>query len=355
MNILVLLPNLQSNSFTPQEIIDRQNVYALAVKKLKGRQKVKMIAVYSHCSEALNTREVELKCVSRNQISVIWFAIHTLRYVRRVGFVPESIIAGTPFQPLLAALMLKLFIPSARIHTAVHGDLASLIDNDFKSMLKLLFLRFSIRHCSSIRFVSMPQLEKAKQLLNMTNRHVFVTPVPIPYLSKVQKYGGGSKIAFVGRLQQERGIPEWIEIGKRFESDQLVVIGDGPLAAKIRTELPRANFLGNLSHKEVQNRWSSIGVLLSSAPYESYGLSMREAILNGVPVVSRKNAGSTELQANYPELIALYETLDEAEFHIKRFLDKRPSEELFRKFEKDFFISQDESLKKLAVAWTNEF
>ena len=160
MNILVLLPDLQSNSFTPQEIIDRQNVYALAVKKLKGRQKVKMIAVYSHCSEALNTREVELKCVSRSQISVIRFAMHTLRYVKRVGFIPESIIAGTPFQPLLAALMLKLFIPSARIHTAVHGDLASLIDNSLKNRLKMWFLRFSIRQCSSIDSSLCPNLKK---------------------------------------------------------------------------------------------------------------------------------------------------------------------------------------------------
>ena len=160
MNILVLLPDLQSNSFTPQEIIDRQNVYGSEVKKLKGSRNVRILAVYSHCSEALNTRAVELRCVSRSQISVIRFAMHALRYVKRVGFIPESIIAGTPFQPLLAALMLKLFIPSARIHTAVHGDLASLIDNDFKSMIKLLFLRFSIRHCSSIRFVSCPNLKK---------------------------------------------------------------------------------------------------------------------------------------------------------------------------------------------------
>jgi hypothetical protein len=43
------------------------------------------------------------------------------------------------------------------------------------------------------------------------------------------------------------------------------------------------------------NMWASVGVLLSLAPAESYGLTMREAIVNGVPVLAVRSVGSMAL------------------------------------------------------------
>ena len=40
------------------------------------------------------------------------------------------------------------------------------------------------------------------------------------------------------------------------------------------------------------NMWPRVGILLSLAPAESYGLTMREAIVHGVPVLAVNSVGS---------------------------------------------------------------
>jgi hypothetical protein len=94
--------------------------------------------------------------------------------------------------------------------------------------------------------------------------------------------------------------------------------------------------------------------LLSTAPYESYGLAMREALLHGVPVVSKENAGAIELEQRYPNLIKLYRTKDQAQQYLKGFLEKPLDKKEFESFRKDFFAEQDESLIRLAKVWLNE-
>ena len=256
---------------------------------------------------------------------------------------------------MLIALILKLVHSKAKIHTSIHGDLLSLTEPGIKNRIKLLFLRLSLRRCESIRFVSDSQKKAARQLINFSDQHLFTTPVPISNKKTNVFSRDGESIAFVGRIQFERGIHEWIEIAGQFDHKLLLVIGDGPLKSEFQSKLPGALFMGSLSQAEVQGQWSRIGVLLSSAPFESYGLSMREALLHGVPVVSRKNMGSMELQDRYPELIRLYETKNEAINHIRFFLRNPLSVKSFHRFQKEFFANQDASLNKLAVAWTNAF
>ena len=355
MNILILLPNIEDNSFQPQEIVDRQDVYGKAVLENSNDNKTQLLVLYSGCSQILSSKVNDLLCVSKKATSIVEFSIKALRNIRILNFKPDSIIAGTPFQPLLIALILKLVNSKAKIHTSIHGDLLSLMEPGIKNRIKLLFLRLSLRRCESIRFVSESQKQAARQLISFSDQHLFTAPVPIPNIATNTLNRSKETIAFVGRLQFERGVYEWIEIAGQFDHEQLLVIGDGPLKSDLQSKLSGAKFMGSLSQEEVQKQWSSIGVLLSSAPFESYGLSMREALLHGVPVVSRKNLGSMELQDRYPELIRVYETQDEATNHIRFFLRNPISAKSFERFQGEFLVNQDASLKKLAAAWTNAF
>ena len=122
----------------------------------------------------------------------------------------------------------------------------------------------------------------------------------------------------------------------------------------MKKELPSAVFTGPLTNQEVQKKWIDIGVLLSTASYESYGLAMREALLHGVPVVSKENAGATELEKRYPNLIKLYKTKDQAQKYLKEFLERPLDNKEFDSFRKDFFTEQEESLIRLAKVWLNE-
>lgn len=352
MKILILLPNLKSNSFKPQEIIKRQDLYGSAIKQYSGAQ-IQITAFYSGCSDSLTSEVVDLVCLSHKRTSILKFSFKAIKKIARAGYSPDSIIAGTPFQPLLIALILKCFNSSAKLHTSIHGDLNALLNSGMKNWIKLLFLRASLNRCASVRFVSDLQAGTASELINFTSPYLFTTPVPMPNFAASKVSREGKLIAFVGRLQKERGVQEWIDLGSRFSQEELIVVGDGPLRDEFHSKLPSAQFTGALSQEFVQDQWDRIGVLLSTAPFESYGLSMREALLFGVPVVSRKNLGSLELHVNYPKLVQVYETLDEAELQIRNFLANRPPKHSFSEFKNDFFESQNLSLKRLASAWTN--
>jgi glycosyltransferase involved in cell wall biosynthesis len=122
----------------------------------------------------------------------------------------------------------------------------------------------------------------------------------------------------------------------------------------MKTQLPCAVFLGSLKNSEVQETWSGIGVLLSTAPFESYGLAMREALLHNVPVVSRRNAGSLELKEKYPNLIGLFDGTEEAVTEITEILQRTGLARDFIQFRSDFFNAQDETLTTMARVWSNE-
>ena len=222
-------------------------------------------------------------------------------------------------------------------------------------MIKLIFLRLFLRRAHSIRFVSKKQAEDARTFVKLKDKRTFIAPVPFVTDSLgSHKRNSSSFIAFVGRIQKERGVEEWIEVVKPFDRKQLLIIGEGPQTQTMRMLLVGATFTGALTNKEVQEKWADIGVLLSAAPYESYGLAMREALLHGVPVVSKENAGAIELEQRYPNLIKLYRTKDQAQQYLKRFLEKPLGKKEFDVFRKDFFAEQEASLNYLAKVWLNE-
>jgi glycosyltransferase involved in cell wall biosynthesis len=57
----------------------------------------------------------------------------------------------------------------------------------------------------------------------------------------------------------------------------------------------RVRFLGYIPNDEMTNVWSRIGVLVSTSRIESYGLVLRESLINGVPIWTTKTSGSEEL------------------------------------------------------------
>lgn len=56
----------------------------------------------------------------------------------------------------------------------------------------------------------------------------------------------------------------------------------------------------------MKNEWKNIAVLLSTAPAESYGMAMREAVMQGCAVVSYTNSGSNDVAKQYPDSVNLF-------------------------------------------------
>lgn len=354
-SVVILMPDIHRNAQSVNELLARQDFYASYLRKRSDAQFFKPLVIIAGASTTSHFENIEVESLSLKPLNVLMFTLKSRSLIKNLSLKPDSLVAGTPFQSFLSALILKLFSPRARIHTAIHGDLTALQKSGSVNFLKLLFLRLFINRSYSVRFVSKKQAAEAGNLIALKKVKTFIAPVP--YRSSIvlgKKVKSSPSIAFVGRIQRERGVEEWIEIVKPYDTKRLMIIGDGPLAGSMKSALQGAVFAGALTNREVQGKWVEIGVLLSTAPYESYGLAMREALLHGVPVVSRENAGAGELQQRYPDLIKLYKNMDQAQQYLHEFLEKPLNEEKFNIFRRDFFIEQEESLNRLAEVWRNE-
>lgn len=354
--VVILMPSIDKNAFGVRELLIRQDFYCSQLRALKGGRFQRPLLIVSG-SEAPQEefQNMEVCVTASGNTSILSFVLKAWKVLRARNINVESYVAGTPFQPFLAALLLQVFYSRSPIHTAIHGEISALKTGGVLSRIKYLFLKTFISKASSLRFVSEKQLIGARKLLPVSKTQAFITPIPVLRTTEFQRVVSPQTIAFVGRLQSERGVQDWIEIAKHFDERRLVIIGDGPLLPMAKSALPHAKFLGHLENSKVQEVWPEIGVLLSTAQFESYGLAMREALLHGVPVVSRRNAGSLELHEQWPRLIQLFANDKEAAEKIKMLLAHSPSLDDFVQFRNHFFDSQTKSLLTLARAWSNEF
>ena len=110
---------------------------------------------------------------------------------------------------------------------------------------------------------------------------------------------------------------------------RIVIAGDGPMRPQVEQQLSYwiekgdVMMRGYLSGKQIHDLYSEAKVLISTAPREGYGLTLREAALSQVLVIARYSKGACEAQNSYPEQIKTFSTLDEAFMLIQESLNQK--------------------------------
>ena len=116
--------------------------------------------------------------------------------------------------------------------------------------------------------------------------------------------GPGTKVLFVGRLDERKGFPVALEAFERLAADRpdlhLVVIGDGPdrasvsgLSADLRS---RVHLLGAIPNIDLPPYHAACDMYLGTAVGgESFGMVLVEAMAAGLPVVASRIPGYTEV------------------------------------------------------------
>ena len=356
--LLFLLPSPRKATTSLEELISRHQIYVRKFIELqKTAPAIPWVIIGDNLVNSLKSSapDLQLKFVGRLKFGLLRFPYKAIRIMKRSHFKPDLIVAGDSyFTAIFALIIQRIYAGDAQIQLSIHGEVGALTSRGMKSRIKYFLTKVSFSHANILRFVSNQQMEGFSNKFNLKGKKLLVTPVPINTQPMQSSMTVSDAIAFVGRIQQERGVSEWIDITESFPQEQLMVIGDGPLATRMKSELPKAIFTGLLSNQEVQKKWVGVGALLSTAPYESYGLAMREALLHGVPIVSKENAGAIELEQRYPNLIKLYRTKDQAQQYLKEFIEKPLDKKEFDVFRKDFLTKQEKSLNLLAKVWLNE-
>jgi glycosyltransferase involved in cell wall biosynthesis len=112
--------------------------------------------------------------------------------------------------------------------------------------------------------------------------------------------GSGGYVLFVGRLSPEKGIDTLLEAWSRMATNTtLKIIGDGPLADRVRQAADTDNRIEWLGQKPLDDVLTLIGdaacLVMPSVWYETFGRTIAEAFSRGTPAIVSKMGAMQEL------------------------------------------------------------
>ncbi len=256
-----------------------------------------------------NGRFFFIKFISRPTFNPVLFAYKSLRQIRSNDLEVRLLVVGDPWESYWSAYLLNKFLRNKiPIQIQVHGDIAHPLWRhiNLKNRFRFHIARNPLRNCDSIRCVSKNQKFNLISAYGLESERITVIPVPIKISNKsLSNYKRPRTIAFIGRIHEDRGTDNFIQlveslnaVDKKFK---VLIAGSGPGKDKFLAQLMslfpknRIMYLGYLSQLELQNTWKSVGVLVSTAPVESYGRVLRESLIAGVPVWATESSGVLDL------------------------------------------------------------
>ena len=368
----LLLPNVSGSKDSLIEVLSRLQCYAVAMSNSTNGRAPKLTIFLKHRNllkiDGLGSNFPNLEIISLDKYAnnIVGFSFVTIILLRRKQISPRILIAGDPWGGFIACFLVSIFSQKQKnIQYQVHGDPFTNKEDIFLRFLKKSIFYFSIKQANSIRVVS-EHLQQFLKLNYATSlEKTFVSPIPVQ-LSKFENVEiplNGLNIGFVGRLHPERGTDLFISILKSLQSHRIVfhmtVIGDGPDSRKIESAVKESDLansvtlLGRVPNAKIAENYMAMNCLLVCAPEEGYGLSIREAVTQGVFVLALENRGTLSAQALFPESILLFQRIDQAIEILDSLRNMRLSGETISKN-----ISKQEeidyiSISKLARSWMN--
>ncbi|SCF60502.1 glycosyltransferase family 1 protein [Streptomyces sp. Ncost-T10-10d] len=106
--------------------------------------------------------------------------------------------------------------------------------------------------------------------------------------------GGERLVGYVGRLAPEKHV-ELLAGACATPGVRVVVVGDGPSDASLRTALPGAVFLGRRTGDDLARFFASLDMFVHTGPYETFCQTVQEAMASGVPVIAPAAGGPLDL------------------------------------------------------------
>ena len=354
------------NSFT---VTNRLDEYAKQLTLQSSDNSLSLIVLSSdkgHKFKNIILKYVEIYYISKPTFNFLLFAIRAFNFIKSSDFEIKLIVVADPWESYWCAYFLaKLSRTSIPIQIQVHGDFAdprwsslSLQNRIRKSLAKLSLLR-----ADSIRAVSKHQAKNLIENFGLKPRNIQIIPVPVLTELKFRRsrLNRPRTIGFVGRIHKDRGIWEFVKLikilNKSNHNFSIVIAGTGPekdiFLKKLKSISPiiKIEYFGHIPNNRMSLVWIKIGVLVSMAPAESYGLAIREALLHGIPVWATNSSGVNDLKMECQSGELKILDLKKENFSINRDFERLLKVKISTSFAKKFIKENNTYSAKLAKFW----
>lgn len=277
-----------------------------------------------------------------------------------------AVVAGDNTYSLILAEMIKRNSNEVKIQGSFHGSLFAIEQKNIAlRQIKVMLNKRALKSLDSIRIVNkFQQMELAQFSINLTGKNIEIIPIPI-LIPNLIKLNVKKTLGFVGRIHSERGIVEWVRIaGLAFEKnliEEVIVVGDGEDRDTFLSELSKikglpVKYLGYISNPKIELALKQIRILLSTAPSETYGMTLREAAASGILVLAKENLTVVALEKASFGIVRSYTSVESALLLIKVFGEVGEiNQQAIMRYRNSMAEESNLSLENLAKSWANLF
>ena len=352
------------------DVIERHNSYALHLSKGDPKNNISLMILTAGSSQVKiqQSRGLYLEVISKPTFNSIKFAKAALRKIRSKNLDVKLLVAGDPWESFWSAYLLnKLSSKKVPIQIQLHGDIANPAWKkiSLQNRIRFNFAKFSMSKANGIRAVSNSQALKVAKIFKIKKAQICVIPVPINNLRLTSSISSKrpKTLGLIGRIHNDRGVYSFIKLVKSLtvvrDDFTVVIAGGGPEESRFLEEIKdllpksRIRFLGHLPEKELKKVWKGIGVLVSTAPAESYGRVMREALVAGVPVWAMKSSGVEDLISMAGKDAVKILDLTKSNHELSVELDRLLKSKVLLSFRKQFIKDNSTYAQLLAKSWVD--
>lgn len=180
-----------------------------------------------------------------------------------------------------------------RFQAQLHTDCFSFAYafQSFRNLIETLVAFCVVQCADSVRVVS----ERiARSVAHFSNVSTVVLPIRVSDIEetntqKPPEFGALFSVVSVGRMTPEKRLHLLIDAISSVPDVDLILVGDGPLRASLEAQAKRLGVSDRVSFSGWQNPhpyYAYADVYMSASRFEGYGMSLMEAALHGLPIVT---------------------------------------------------------------------
>jgi glycosyltransferase involved in cell wall biosynthesis len=210
----------------------------------------------------------------------------------------DLITTQDPFECGWAGLRLKT-VKDVPLEVQLHTDPFSKQFSGFQNSVRKMLMGMVLKNADSMRTVLASVADQVRSKYGVPN--VSALPIYIdrsrideePKFDLHERFGWKHVILAVSRISREKNLGIAIKAVERVPEAGLVIVGDGPERSNFK-ETDKVKFVG--WQEDLASYYKTADVFIQTSLFEGYGLSLVEAGLSGLPVVSTPVGIARELK-----------------------------------------------------------